>query len=157
MFPKIIEILRKYVPAEEMDRVGDEIEKVYVDALSDPGVVFINMMRGTIAKPSINNMLHLVGGDAARYRWEQSFLNAYTYFVQILDHEGQITNFACGQVHAEDENAAQEFIQDRVDMIFPECPASAVLLSKNHPMTGSPPFQIIDNIIIENPSEEKYG
>jgi len=55
---------------DDMSRVADTwMHKVddlrrEIDMLSDPNVVHLNMLRGTIAKPSVDQIIHLYGVDA---------------------------------------------------------------------------------------------
>lgn len=51
----------------EVERVArEEVEREYAEALKDSFTVFLNMLRGGIAKPSLVNMIHLYGEEAVR-------------------------------------------------------------------------------------------
>jgi hypothetical protein len=56
-------------PLKEAARRLSELERENArlrEAVADPVAVHLNMLRGGIAKPSINNIIHLYGADALR-------------------------------------------------------------------------------------------
>ena len=52
------------LPTTEYRRA--DLPLTHAQIMSDPNAVHINMLRGTIAKPTVNQIIHLYGADTLR-------------------------------------------------------------------------------------------
>lgn len=96
--------------------------------LNYPQAVHVNMLRGSIAKPSFEAFLHLYGEDYVS-RWHRANATLWVYEATVYEESGK-KHRAVGVVRGSNEDAAREDVASRVKQAFPNHVGGVIVLNR---------------------------